>query len=433
MLITNNLFSQQQFHGLVLKYDTVQTIPIFQAAILVNVGNQSTINLRSLPDGSYKFDLKKSLKYSVKISYASGDYADTIFTFTTDKNDKPSAQNVIVRLKKNGIWLSGTVRSQAEFFPIADATVIMKNVMTRQEMRYTTGKDGAYRFRLDYDMNYRVTLDKRSDGIFNKYRDTVFYISTIGISQPLDYSMNILLDEDRVKDTEPIEGYDPTKPANNEIKPAVDVLSKRYKKAIALPLEDEAQFVPPSPAPPTPPKGESQAQTPPTPLKGESSPQPVSPVAVQDIPPVDPKIIPQPTADTTPSTAQMKQSVAPPVAPKPVPQPVVNTGTNPTALNSSGETAGSSKPVKSKSELKGELKQAQKDLADLKKKEADAAKRARRYAEIQRKLKEKNKGVEIVIIGDDTQSNLVKITQQRQDAEKSVKELEEEMAQVKKR
>ena len=107
-------------------------------------------------------------------------------------------------------------------------------------------------------MNYRVTLDKRSDGLFNKYRDTVFYISTIGISRPLNYSMNIMLEEDKEKTTEPIEGYDATKPANNNLKPEVDVLYKRYKKAMALPRQDE---------PPTPLKGESLPQPPPTPLK----------------------------------------------------------------------------------------------------------------------------------------------------------------------
>ena len=138
VLFTANLFSQE-FHGLVLKNDSLDT-PILQASILVSFqGNQSTINLGSLPDGSYRFALKKSLKYSVKISYASGDYADTTFFFTTDKNDKPSAQNVIVRMKKNGIWLSEYgAFSVRNFFPHADATVIVKNVMTRQERRYTT-------------------------------------------------------------------------------------------------------------------------------------------------------------------------------------------------------------------------------------------------------------------------------------------------------
>ncbi len=77
--------------------------------------------------------------------------------------------------------------------PINKANLILKNIMTRQELRFTTGIDGYYNFKLDYEANYQLKVDKYSEGIMNVYQDTSFYISTIGFNMPLDFKFDIRL------------------------------------------------------------------------------------------------------------------------------------------------------------------------------------------------------------------------------------------------
>ncbi|MDW8417965.1 MAG: OmpA family protein [Chitinophagales bacterium] len=177
--------------------------PIFHARVDVTENGVPLSVLKTYFDGSYKFNVNKDKSYSVKISYAG--YKDTTFTFKTDKKGIPDAQQVTVRLQKDGTRLIGRVLSSEDNFPISYVAVVLKNLLTRDEQRIYTGNDGAYNFRLESETNYKLTIDKRSPGIFNKYKDTSFYISTIGYQQASDYKLDILLDP--VEDSEGYGAY----------------------------------------------------------------------------------------------------------------------------------------------------------------------------------------------------------------------------------
>ena len=181
----------QSFYGVVKKNDSLSS-PIFQAKVEVAEGDKSFASLKTYFDGGYKFTVNKNQSYIVKISYAG--YTDTTFTIKTDKNAKPFPEYMAVRLKKDGMRLLGVLRSREESFPIKEAAITLKNVMTKKEEHITTGIDGAYNFKLEYETNYKVSVDKRSAGILNLFKDTSFYVSTIGFNQPLDYKLDIFLD-----------------------------------------------------------------------------------------------------------------------------------------------------------------------------------------------------------------------------------------------
>ncbi|MBL0308926.1 MAG: carboxypeptidase regulatory-like domain-containing protein [Bacteroidetes bacterium] len=230
------LSAQSHFYGIVKKWDGSAT-PIYQALVKVKEGEKVLPSIKSYFDGSYKFELSENKTYKVYISKQG--CSDTTFTITTDKDAKPSMQYVTVRLIKDGMRLTGSVRSRDEKFPIRDATVILRNVMTREEQRSTTGIDGSYNLRLDYETNYRLSLDKWSPGIMNKYRDTTFYLSTVGFSQPVDYRLDVYLIPDEEGTTEPREDYDPTRtPENKKLKPALDLSKIKYR---SLDKEDPGQ------------------------------------------------------------------------------------------------------------------------------------------------------------------------------------------------
>jgi hypothetical protein len=184
--------SAQNFQGFVKKDDSTSAA-IYQAIIQIEENSKPLEELKTYFDGSYKFHLNKNKTYRVKVVYPG--YTDTSFVFTTDKSANPSAQNISVKLKKDGMRLTGTLRSREENFPIKEATVILRNVLTKKENRITTSLDGHYNFKLEYETNYRISIDKNSAGILNKYKDTAFYISTIGITLPLDYKLDIMLEE----------------------------------------------------------------------------------------------------------------------------------------------------------------------------------------------------------------------------------------------
>ncbi len=218
----------QDFIGYVKKADSTSS-PVFQAKVEITEGNKPFKIFKTYFDGSFKFTPNKSQTYLLKISYSG--YADTAYTFTTDKNAKADVQSVTVKLKKDGMRLMGMVKSREEDFPIKGATVVVRNVMTRKEDRITTEIDGKYNFKLEYETNYKVWIDKRSTGIFNVYKDTSFYISTIGFNQPLDYKLDIFLDWMEENTTTPVrEGYDASKqPANKNLKPVINIASSDSK------------------------------------------------------------------------------------------------------------------------------------------------------------------------------------------------------------
>ncbi|HLP49761.1 MAG TPA: carboxypeptidase regulatory-like domain-containing protein, partial [Chitinophagales bacterium] len=226
----------QDFYGMVKKADSTGT-PIYQANVDILEADKPFKSLKTYFDGSFKFALNKIQTYSVKISYDG--YKDTTYTFTTDAKGVPSAQNVNVRLKKDGMRLMGVVKNSNENFPISEATVILKNVMTRKEERQTTGINGRYNFKLEYETNYKVSIDKRSAGIINLYKDTSFYVTTIGFNLPLDYKLDIVLDPTLNPNTTKREGYDPTKAITGNEKPVIEVKPTLAEEKQPFVVEDK--------------------------------------------------------------------------------------------------------------------------------------------------------------------------------------------------
>ncbi|HRG91047.1 MAG TPA: hypothetical protein PLW44_18620, partial [Chitinophagales bacterium] len=241
LLLSAATLSAQDFYGMVKKADSIGT-PIYQASVEVMESGKAFKSIKTYFDGTFKFTPNKSQSYIVKISYDG--YKDTTYTFTTNAKGVPSAQNVNVRLKKDGMRLMGVIKGSDENFPIKEATIILRNVMTRKEERQTTGIDGRFNFKLDYETNYKVSIDKRSVGILNRYKDTSFYVTTIGFNLPLDYKIDIVLDPLFAPVTTPREGYDPTKANNANIKPVIEVKPTTGTGGTITPAgEDKQPFI----------------------------------------------------------------------------------------------------------------------------------------------------------------------------------------------
>lgn len=216
----------QEFIGYVKKFDT-SAVAVFQAKVEVTEsGKPAPVILKTYFDGSYKFTPGKSRRYTLHVSYPG--YTDTTFTISSDKKGTPSPASVTTVLIKDGMRLLGTIKSKEEDFPIRGATISVKNIMTRKEERVTTDIDGYYNVKLEYETNYRISIDKRSEGVINRFKDTSFYISTVGFNQPLDYRLDISL-EPTTEILTPYKDYKPlpskaTKPVI-EIKTTTDTLS----------------------------------------------------------------------------------------------------------------------------------------------------------------------------------------------------------------
>lgn len=223
----------QEFIGYVKKADSTSS-PIFQAKVEITEGDKPFKSLKTYFDGSFRFLPNKNQSYSVKITYSG--YTDTTYTVISDKSGRIDVPSITVSLKKDGMRLMGVIKSREEDFPIKGATIVLKNVMTRKEDRITTDIDGRYNFKLEYETNYKVWLDKRSTGIFNLYKDTSFYVSTIGFNQPLDYQLDISLDAMPLPLTLVRERYDATK----------QHVSKNIKPVTIAPSEEKPQVIPPN-------------------------------------------------------------------------------------------------------------------------------------------------------------------------------------------
>jgi hypothetical protein len=220
-LWVNCALAQQQFIGYVYIDDSIAR-PKFQAEVEVKENEEPPTLLKTYFDGSFKFTPNKNKTYSIKIHVPG--FRDTAYTIASNKNAIPEPATWKVVLKKDGIRLTGMVKSVEENFPINEATVVLRNIMTRQEDRFTTGLNGVYNFKLEYETNYRLTVDKRSPGIINMYQDTAFFISTINFNQPATFKFDILLNESRKKVVLP-EGYDAERnPVNKNLKPVVKVI-----------------------------------------------------------------------------------------------------------------------------------------------------------------------------------------------------------------
>jgi outer membrane protein OmpA-like peptidoglycan-associated protein len=235
---TGQLFSQD-FTGTVKKNDSLSA-PIYQANVDILEGGKPFKMLKTYFNGTYKFTPAKSQTYKIHITYTG--YTDTTFEVSTDKNGALNANNVLVKLKKDGMRLMGVVKSAEEDFPIQGAVVVLKNIMTRLESRQTTGIDGAYNFKLDYETNYKFSIDKRSTGIINKYKDTTFYFSTVGFNIPLDYKLNVALDPVLYAQTDVREGYDPTTAKNPKTNPVVTTALTKEKELVPF-AETKQPFI----------------------------------------------------------------------------------------------------------------------------------------------------------------------------------------------
>jgi hypothetical protein len=224
----------QEFTGYVKKFDTA-AIAAFQAKVEITENNQPVTVIKTYFDGSYKFTPGKSRTYTLHITYPG--YTDTTFTITSDKKGIPTPAAVTTVLKKDGMRLLGIIKSKEDDFPIKGATISVKNIMTRKEERVTTGIDGYYNVKLEYETNYRVSIDKRSEGIINRFKDTAFYISTVGFNQPLDYRLDIALEPA----TDTLTPYSDYKPVPSKAtKPVIEVKAEKdsatgSKKEITLP------------------------------------------------------------------------------------------------------------------------------------------------------------------------------------------------------
>jgi hypothetical protein len=226
----------QDFTGFV-KNDDGSATAIYQAKIEITEAGRVVSSLKTYFDGSFKFSASKNQQYTIHISYPG--CVDTAYTITTDNKGRPDPAMVTVKLKKDGMRLVGSVKSAGDDFPIKDVTVIVKNSMTRGEERQTTGVAGRYNFKLDYETNYMVNVDKRSPGVFNKYRDTTVYVATVGFNQPIDYKMDLILIPDTRQQVEMPEGYNSSKvPVNTNLKPIVSLTGAAQKPAPLIVAEN---------------------------------------------------------------------------------------------------------------------------------------------------------------------------------------------------
>jgi outer membrane protein OmpA-like peptidoglycan-associated protein len=179
----------QVFSGRIVKADSLKT-PFYQATCKA-IAAKDTQVVQTYFDGSFKLNLKPFSFYKIVASYVG--YKDTTIEISTDGKGNSIVNTVVFALRKDGMRLMGNLFAAEDETPISKANLILKNIMTRQESRFTTGIDGYYNFKLDYEANYQLKVDKYSEGIMNVYQDTSFYISTIGFNMPLDFKFDIRL------------------------------------------------------------------------------------------------------------------------------------------------------------------------------------------------------------------------------------------------
>ncbi len=184
--------AQYTFTGRVLEDSTAKT-PVYQATIAVTENNQPIGSVSTYFDGAFTIGVRAGKSYTLKIS--SPGLKDRQISFLTDKKGNADIAPPTIILIKDGLRLVGRVIDDKTNLPISRATVILKDVQTRSETYSTSGLDGMYNLKLNFETNYRVYVDKRSPGIFNQYEDTSFFISTVGFTMPLDYRLDIRLEK----------------------------------------------------------------------------------------------------------------------------------------------------------------------------------------------------------------------------------------------
>jgi hypothetical protein len=218
------LYAQTELVGKVMDSDSAMN-PVFQADVNVYQGDKLLQQVKTYFDGTFRIKVKASQSYKLKVSYSG--YVDSITTIAVDKKGFLKSGSIQFNLQKDGMRLVGYVLDKVNDLPLADVTLLLKNVMTRREDKYFTDGNGYYNIRLDYETNYSLKIDKRSPSIFNKFQDTAIFISTIGFNSPLDFKLDIKLGPA----TEKLairKDYDPkSAPVNKTVKPIIEVYAKR--------------------------------------------------------------------------------------------------------------------------------------------------------------------------------------------------------------
>ena len=228
----------QDFIGHVKQADSTGA-PVYGATIEVFQAGHNFSTFKTSSDGSFNFAPLKNEAYTLRISCPG--YIDTMFGIIANRKGEPTPATAIIRLKRNGMRLLGMVKSADKNLPLKNVTVVLRNVMTRKEERQTTSADGQYNFKLEYETNYHISVDKRSSGIFNKYRDTSFYISTIGFNIPINYPIDITLTPDPSLNTQMPDGYDAANvKATADLKPVLQVSGRHTMHTTVKPVVQHA-------------------------------------------------------------------------------------------------------------------------------------------------------------------------------------------------
>ena len=229
----------QDLIGKITDQDSVHS-PLFMAEVTQMQDGKTIATYKTYFDGTFRIKVKPNQSYDLKVSFPGR--SDTIVTISVDKHGTLYTGTLFISLRKDGLRLTGFILDQVQDIPIKDACIILRNVMTRKEDRYTTDVNGSYNLKMDYETNYTLRIDKMSPGILNKYEDTSFNISTIGFNKPLDFRLDIKLGPTNGY-IAPRPEYDPhAKHVNRNLKPSLVVLGskdsvqKRIQDSIVLSL-----------------------------------------------------------------------------------------------------------------------------------------------------------------------------------------------------
>ncbi len=237
-LFALTLKSQGVFKGVVLE-DSVTRTPVYQAKVSVRENNIEVARLLTYFDGSFTYPTQKGKVYEFTASVPGT--KDVSVSVVSDKRGMPAPASHSFVMRRDGLRLVGRVKDAVSGMPIDKAEVVLKDVQTREETRFTTNIDGLYNLKLKYETNYRVSIDKRSPGIVNRYEDTVFFVTTIGFNQPLDYELDIALRRAQQLTNRTEYVPQPSKPAT---KPVVEVKVPAAEPSAKVQAEKEASLPP---------------------------------------------------------------------------------------------------------------------------------------------------------------------------------------------
>ena len=224
LLLCCHAATAQTLIGKITDQDSART-PLFLAEVTQLQEGRAIATYKTYFDGSYRIKVAPGQTYQLRVSFPGR--SDTTVSISVDKHSTLYSGTLFISLRKDGMRLTGFIIDQAQDIPIKDACIVLRNVMTREEERYTTDVNGSYNLKMDYETNYTLRIDKMSPGIINKYQDTSFNISTIVFNKPLDFRLDIRLGPTNGY-IAPRPEYDPhAKPVNRNLKPVLVVLGAK--------------------------------------------------------------------------------------------------------------------------------------------------------------------------------------------------------------